>query len=85
LTVAARLSENANINVGVIEAGVFHHHDPLIDVPGKSCGTDKLQYLKQETAFSGQIFGNPDYDWLFETVPQVHAAGRIIQETRYLP
>ena len=44
MTVAARLSENANINVGVIEAGIFHHHDPLIDVPGMSCGTDKLQY-----------------------------------------
>ncbi|KAF9445168.1 GMC oxidoreductase [Macrolepiota fuliginosa MF-IS2] len=66
LTVATRLSENANINVGVIEAGVFHHNDPLIDVP----------------AFGGQSFGNASYDWLFETVPQVHAGGKIIQETR---
>jgi hypothetical protein len=34
MTVAARLSQDSNINVGVIEAGVFHHDDPLIDVPG---------------------------------------------------
>jgi len=66
LTVANRLSENSKINVGVIEAGVFHYNDPLIDVP----------------AFGGQIFGNTNYDWLFETVPQVHAAGRILQENR---
>ncbi|KAJ7756408.1 alcohol oxidase [Mycena maculata] len=66
MTVAARLSENSNVNVGLIEAGVFHKDDPLIDVPG----------------YGGQIFGNATYDWLFETIPQDYAAGRIIQETR---
>ncbi|KAJ7234408.1 alcohol oxidase [Mycena rebaudengoi] len=66
MTVAARLSEDSGLNVGLIEAGVFHQDDPLIDVP----------------AFGGRSFGNANYDWLFETVPQEKAGGRIIQETR---
>lgn len=30
-----RLSENDKIHVGVIEAGIFHENDPLIDIPGE--------------------------------------------------
>ncbi|KAJ6486863.1 alcohol oxidase [Mycena sanguinolenta] len=61
-TVATRLSENSRVNVGLIEAGVFHQDDPLVDVP--------------VIAFGGQAWGNASYDWLFETTPQEHAAGR---------
>ncbi|KAJ7142149.1 alcohol oxidase [Mycena crocata] len=66
MTVATRLSQDSSVSVGLVEAGVFHKDDPLIDVP----------------AFGGRIFGNASYDWLFATIPQDHAAGRIIQETR---
>ncbi|KAJ6589232.1 hypothetical protein B0H19DRAFT_1058267 [Mycena capillaripes] len=48
LPVANRLSEDANIQVGVLEAGSFLENDDLIDVPGK-------------LALSN---GNPKYDWV---------------------
>lgn len=31
------LSENPNIKVGLIEAGVFHLNDPTVDIPRTSC------------------------------------------------
>lgn len=33
LTVAARLSENPDVTVGVIEAGKYRIGDPFIDIP----------------------------------------------------
>jgi choline dehydrogenase-like flavoprotein len=35
LVVAARLSQNPKITVGVIEAGPAAFHEPIIDIPGK--------------------------------------------------
>jgi choline dehydrogenase-like flavoprotein len=55
LVLAARLTENPNINVGVIEAGKFRKDDPMIDTPGALFG----------------LLGNTEYDWMFNTVPQV--------------
>ncbi|PBK63881.1 alcohol oxidase [Armillaria solidipes] len=66
LTLASRLAEDRNVQVGVIEAGVFHENDPLIDVPGNI----------------GAAGGNPDYDWRFTTVPQEGAGGRVIPLTQ---
>ncbi|PBK63887.1 alcohol oxidase [Armillaria solidipes] len=66
LTLASRLAEDRNVQVGVIEAGVFHENDPLIDVPGNI----------------GAAGGNPDYDWRFTTVPQEGAGDRIIPPTQ---
>jgi choline dehydrogenase-like flavoprotein len=57
LTIAARLTENPDITVGVIEAGKNRLDDPLVDTPG-------LLF---------QMLGNKDYDWAFDTVPQVLA------------
>ncbi|KAF8828716.1 hypothetical protein HHX47_DHR3000393 [Lentinula edodes] len=57
LTLASRLSENADSSVLVIEAGNAHldsENHPLITRPGQ---------------FGMQI-GNPEYDWGFKTVPQ---------------
>jgi hypothetical protein len=31
-----RLSEDPNVTVGVLEAGGYHHKEPLVDVPGES-------------------------------------------------
>ncbi|KAK3621607.1 hypothetical protein LTR56_022714 [Elasticomyces elasticus] len=56
LTVAARLTENADVTVGVLEAGKNKLDDPLIDTPA---------------AFL-QLFNNPEYDWAFMTEPQKH-------------
>lgn len=60
LTVAARLTENPDVTVGVLEAGKNKLGDPLIDTPG---------------AFL-QLFNNPEYDWAFMTEPQEHNQGK---------
>ncbi|KAG8713881.1 hypothetical protein FRC11_010657, partial [Ceratobasidium sp. 423] len=49
LALAARLSENPKVFVGVIEAGPYYENDPLINTP----------------ALAGQLQGNAKYDWMF--------------------
>jgi hypothetical protein len=55
LVIAARLTEDPNVTVGILEAGGNGLNDILIDGPG---------------LFS-QTWGKPQYDWDFKTVPQV--------------
>lgn len=55
LVIAARLSEDPDIAVGVIEAGKNRIGDPLVETPG--------------LCFA--MLSNPDYDWTMKTVPQV--------------
>lgn len=55
LVVAARLSEDPNVRVGVIEAGSDERQNPLVTIP----------------ALFSQMIGLPQYDWLLNTVPQV--------------
>ncbi|KAH7337843.1 alcohol oxidase [Rhizoctonia solani] len=66
LTLAARLSEHPNTSVGVIESGEYLPDDPLINTPS--------------SAFSLQ--GNPKYDWLFKSVPQVNVNNRVLDLPR---
>jgi choline dehydrogenase-like flavoprotein len=54
LVVAARLTENPNISVGVLEAGPAHINDPLIMTP----------------ALYSMTIMNPEYDWGHKTVVQ---------------
>ncbi|KAL8727736.1 MAG: hypothetical protein Q9166_005849 [cf. Caloplaca sp. 2 TL-2023] len=68
LTLAARLSENPMINVGVIEAGFDRSSDPKVLTPG----------------LATSMWGDGDYDWTFETVEQTngrvvaHPRGKIL-------
>lgn len=55
LTVADRLTEDENVKVLVVEAGEDRSKDPLVLTPGLVAG----------------MYGNPDYDWNFNSVPQV--------------
>lgn len=55
LVLANRLSEDAPVNVLLIEAGANRMGDPRIDTPG----------------LLGALYGNPDFDWDYMTVPQV--------------
>lgn len=55
LTVANRLSEDANVKVLVIEAGQDHSQNPLALTPGLVVG----------------MYGKPEYDWNFSSTPQV--------------
>ena len=59
LVVAARLSENPDITVGVLEAGKNRLGDMLIDSP--------VMYM--------QTFNDPEYDWGFKTVEQARTNG----------
>ena len=58
LVVAARLSENPDVTVGVLEAGKNRLGDMLIDCP----------------ALFLQMFNDTEYDWAFMTEPQVFNA-----------
>ncbi|KII87002.1 hypothetical protein PLICRDRAFT_43712 [Plicaturopsis crispa FD-325 SS-3] len=62
LVVAARLSENPKWNVGVIEAGLYHPDEPLINTP----------------FLYGQAVDNTTFDWSLQTVPQANLSNRII-------
>lgn len=55
LVVAARLSEDPNVTVAVLEAGGNRLDDPLIDAPN--------MFL--------QLWDKPEYDWCYKTIPQV--------------
>ncbi|KAL1954828.1 hypothetical protein VTO42DRAFT_558 [Malbranchea cinnamomea] len=59
LAVAARLTENPHVTVGVLEAGADHRGEMLVDIPG----------------FFLQMLNHPDYDWQYKTVPQEGAGG----------
>jgi choline dehydrogenase len=59
LVIAARLTEDPNVTVGVLEAGGNGLNDVLIDAPNL--------FL--------QLFGKPQYDWSFKTVAQVSISG----------
>ncbi|KAF8602842.1 alcohol oxidase [Ceratobasidium sp. AG-I] len=66
LAIAARLTENSSISVGVIEAGQYITNDPLIDTP----------------QLFGAAQGNPQYDWLFESTPQPQLNNRVVDMPR---
>ncbi|KAG9233943.1 hypothetical protein BJ875DRAFT_29588 [Amylocarpus encephaloides] len=66
LVVASRLSEVANLTVGVLEAGATHFGDPLVLTP----------------ALYPQMIGDAKYDWKHKTVPQVHSANISIEWSR---
>ncbi|KAJ3857911.1 hypothetical protein EV368DRAFT_77319 [Lentinula lateritia] len=62
LVLAARLSEDAAVKVGVIEAGETRFDDADVNTP----------------AYLGQALFNPLYDWAYETVPQATLNGRSV-------
>ncbi|KAL4810681.1 hypothetical protein BDV18DRAFT_165324 [Aspergillus unguis] len=60
LVIANRLSEDKDVTVLVLEAGTNRLNDPRLRVPGLGLAT----------------FGDPDFDWALETLPQDHLNGR---------
>ncbi|KAL8696413.1 MAG: hypothetical protein Q9201_007672, partial [Fulgogasparrea decipioides] len=66
LALAARLTENPRLSVGVIEAGIDRTTDPNVLTPG----------------FAPVMWNDPDYDWVFKTVPQKHGNDRVVGHPR---
>lgn len=66
LTLAARLTENPLVRVGVIEAGIDRRDDPTVLTPG----------------FAPVMWENKDYDWIFKSVPQTYGNDRVIAHPR---
>lgn len=55
LALATRLTEDPEVKVGVIEAGVDRSTDPKVLTPG----------------LATSLWDDPDYSWMFKTTPQV--------------
>lgn len=60
LCIAARLTENPDVKVGVLEAGSNRIDDPQVYTP----------------SLYPSLIGRDKYDWCFETVPQESANGK---------
>jgi choline dehydrogenase-like flavoprotein len=60
LTIASRLTEDPKVRVLVVEAGANRLEDPRILTPG----------------LAGSLYDDPNYDWAFQTVPQVSSSRR---------
>ncbi|KAM3152936.1 hypothetical protein ABEW05_006663 [Botrytis cinerea] len=66
LTIASRLSEDPQTSVLVLEAGTDHSSDINVLAPG----------------LYTSMYGNPEYDWNYKTVPQIHANNQVIAHPR---
>jgi choline dehydrogenase-like flavoprotein len=67
LCVAARLSENPDVKVGVIEGGANRMDDPNVSTP----------------AMYPALIGREKYDWCFTSVPQVYYIKLRLPSRRY--
>jgi choline dehydrogenase-like flavoprotein len=66
LVIANRLSEDSNLQVLILEAGVNRNLDPKIAVPG----------------FLAQAIRDPDFNWSFDSIPQEALNGRVVSQPR---
>ena len=62
LVVAARLSEDPNVKVAVIEAGTFENHNPNVT----------------NTTVNGIAKADPSVNWNYYTAPQTYAGNQTI-------
>ncbi|KAJ7439757.1 hypothetical protein FB451DRAFT_145380 [Mycena latifolia] len=74
LVVAARLTEDPQIKVGVIEAGQYRPGDPLIEIPQSTAAPSNPN--------GTSLIGNPTYDWRFASTPQPGLNGTSIPLAR---
>ncbi|TVY73267.1 Dehydrogenase citC [Lachnellula suecica] len=63
---ASRLSTIPSLTILVLEAGQNHNSDPNVRTPG----------------LTGNLLGNPTYDWQFTTSPEEGLNGRVIKQPR---
>lgn len=63
---ASRLSTIPRLRILLLEAGADRNEDPKVQTP----------------LSSRRMFKDPNYDWSYETVPQVNLNNRVIEQTR---
>ena len=66
LCVAARLSENPDVKVGVLEAGENRMDDPAVSTPG----------------LYPTLIGDEKYDWKYNSIPQKFAGNKVMSQPR---
>jgi len=66
LCIAARLTENPDVKVGVIEAGANRMEDPQVFTP----------------SLYPTLIGREKYDWCFQSVPQPGAGNKTMSQPR---
>ena len=66
LCIAARLTENPDVNVAVLEAGANRMEDPQVYTP----------------SLYPTLIGREKYDWCYESVPQAGAGGKTMSQPR---
>ncbi|KAI0697992.1 hypothetical protein BC835DRAFT_1269565 [Cytidiella melzeri] len=71
LAIASRLADNSSLQIGVIEGGIYHPVEPLIDIPGRCANV-------------GAAEGNPNFDWAFLSVPQPGLNGKQMPVPRHM-
>jgi choline dehydrogenase-like flavoprotein len=65
LALAARLSEDHKLTVGVLEAGQDRIIDPNILVPGRRLNNSPHGVRLMTLSVAFNLEGHPDYDWQF--------------------
>jgi choline dehydrogenase-like flavoprotein len=66
LCIAARLTENPDVTVGVLEAGANRMEDPQVYTP----------------SLYPTLIGRGKYDWCYESVPQEGCGGKTMSQPR---
>lgn len=69
LVLAARLTENPKVTVGILEAGKSQLGESDVE----------------STVGFGKILHNPEYDWTFKTIPQVRTSNILVMLALRLP
>lgn len=63
---ANRLSEDPAVSVLILEAGGDHSNDEQVYTPG----------------LTGNVWGNPDFDWQYTSQPDPGLNGRVVKHPR---
>ena len=76
LCVAARLTEDPNVTVAVLEAGENRIEDKAVSTPSLYPTMVRLRPVTLARGFDKHQIGRPEYDWCMTSVPQPTAGNK---------